>query len=342
MSNIYHDHLNQLRSIKTNAIPAVSLYVPLKWSDFLPGKIYSALLKAADELMAKSGHPKLEIVTPQWDRWAKQGTVTLALFHHNGVTTMIPLPTRMQPRVVVANSFHVKPIITASHEYVEALLLHFNDTGASLYRINPVGEVLVDSYLPSEILPKTDWPASSDRESIRDFLEFLQHEVKGSIEKTTKLLGVTGASFTELQSESFWKTTKLPVAFYSDSFRSAVPQDALSIVRLRLAKMINEKHTQSVSKAWNMPNDSVMQFSVEALLAKILNNEIKHLCVSLDCMYFGEIDSETGEVIVNDAQLNTTDDDILDDLVELAIDKGIEVSVVPKKYLPLGRSFVAS
>ena len=45
---------------------------------------------------------------------------------------------------------------------------------------------------------------------------------------------------------------------------------------------------------------------------------------------------------MNKSQLNASDDDVLDDLVELAIDKGVLVSVVPKKYLPTGRSFVAS
>lgn len=342
MSNIYHDHLDQLRSIKTNSHPAVSLYIPLKWSDFVPSKIFSALLKAADGLMAKDGYPKLEIMTPEWDRWIKQGTVTLAIFHHNGVTNLIPLPTRMQPRVVVAKSFHIKPIVTASQEYVDSLLLHFNEAGASLYRISSVGETLIDSYLPSEILPKSDWPARIDRTSLREFLEFLQQEVRGSILTTTKLIGVTGASFTELQSESFWKKIKLPVTFHEDSFRSLLPQNAFSIMRLRLAQIINERHTQSVVKALNDNQSVKNNISVKTLAPRILNKEIKQLCVSLDCMHFGEVDPQTGNVIVKKTQINSKDDDVLDDLIELAIDKGIEVSVVPKKYLPNGRSFIAS
>ena len=342
MSNIYHDHLDHLRSIKTNSQPALSLYVPLKWNDFAPAKIFTALLKAANGLMANSGHPNLEIMTPEWDRWMRQGTVTLAIFHHNGITNLIPLPTRMQPRVVVAKSFHIKPIVAASHEYVDSLLLHFNESGASLYRVNPVSETLIDSYLPSEILPKTDWPARLDRQSLREFLEFLQQEVRGSILSTTKILGITGASFKELQSDTFWKKTNLPIAFYDDSFRIASPQNAISIMRLRLAQIVNERHTQSVMKALNDNKALDDIYSVKYLAPKILQGEIKQLCVSLDCMHFGEVDPETGNVVMNKSQLNASDDDVLDDLVELAIDKGIVVSVVPKKYLPSGRSFVAS
>jgi hypothetical protein len=58
-------------------------------------------------------------MTPEWERWMKQGTVTLAFFHHAGVTNLIPIPTRMQPRVVVANSYHVKPFVTAADEHID-------------------------------------------------------------------------------------------------------------------------------------------------------------------------------------------------------------------------------
>jgi hypothetical protein len=342
MSNVYHDHLEHLRSIKMGNYPAVSMYIPLKWADFSPGKIFSALVKAADGLLAKSGYPKLDLSTPEWERWTKQGTITLAVFHYAGVTNLIPIPTRMQPRVVVANSFHVKPIVTAAHEYIDALLLHFNESGASLYRINPVGEILIDSYLPSEVIPKNDWPSKIDRSLLREFLEFLHQEVRGSIQGTTKILGITGSSFTELRSESFWKKTKLPISYLDDSFKVSVPQNAFSIMRFRLSQIVNEKHSQAVLDALKAGPESQDGLSVRVLGTKILNKEINHLCVSLDDMHFGELDFKTGEVIVNKTQKDSKDDDLLDDLVELAIDKGVKVSVVPKKYLPNGKSFVAS
>jgi hypothetical protein len=342
MSNIYNDHLEQLRHIKLGNAPAISMYIPLRWTEYTPGKIFSALIKAADGLLERNGYPRLELSSPEWERWTKQGTITLALFHSGGFTNLIPIPTRMQPRVVVANSFHVKPIVTAAHEYIDALLLHFNESGASLYRINPVGESLIDGYLPSEVLPKYDWPSRIDRASRVEFLEFLRQEVRGAMYTTTKILGITGASFSELRSESFWKKTSLPLLFLNDSFKVAVPQNAFSIMRLRLSQIVYEKHSQSVSEALRAGPDSLDELSVRVLGIKILNKEINHLCVSLDDMHFGELDFKTGEVKINKTQKDSSDDDLLDDLVELAIDNGIKVSVVPKKYLPKGRSFVAS
>lgn len=113
-------------------------------------------------------------------------------------------------------------------------------------------------------------------------------------------------------------------------------------MRLRLAQIVNERHTQSVMKALNDNKALDDIYSVKYLVPKILHGEIKQLCVSLDCMHFGEVDPQTGNVVMNKSQLNASDDDVLDDLVELGIDKGILVSFIPKKYLPSGRSFVAS
>jgi len=345
MSNIYHDHLDHLehlRSIKIGSSPAISMYIPLRWTDLPPGKVFSALVKVADSLLLKEGHPKLIINHTDWERWEKQGTITLGIFYHAGVTTLIPLPIRMQPRVVVADSFHIKPILAAASEYMDALLLHFNERGASLYRINSAGETLVDSFLPAETKPKFDWPSRIDKSSLHEFLEFLILDVKGSIKNCTKILGITGSGFSELRSELFWKKAGLPIVFLDESFKSDSPQNSFSIMRLRLSLFVNEKHSQAVLKAIKTNSSFEISSSVKGLGEDILNKKINHLCVSLDDMHFGELDSTTGQVIVNKSQFNSRDDDLLDDLVELAIDNGIKVSVVPKKYLPNGRSFVAS
>jgi hypothetical protein len=342
MKNIYHDHLEQLRSIEIGESPALSMYVPLKWSDYDPKKIFSALLKVAEGLKQKNGENKFEINQPDWDRWIKQGTSTLALFHHAGVTHLIPIPIRMQPRVVVANSFHIKPILTAANVNIDALLLHFNEQGAHLYRVNSFSESLIDSYLPREVLAKYDWPVTLTRNSTREFLEFLNLEVKGSIKRTTKLFGITGADFSELRSESFWEKCRLPITYLNDSFKAKSPENGFSILRLKLSKLINDKHTQTINEILGSDSSFKDDESLKTLGEKILNKKINHLCVSLDDLQFGELDSTTGQITLNKNQKSTKDDDVFDDLVELAIDNGIKVSVVPKKYLPNGRMFLAS
>lgn len=341
MVNIYHEHLEHLRKMKSSESPAVSLFIPLRWADFPSGKIFSALTKAADKLLLNDGHQKLNLQTPEWERWLAQGTVTLAIYHHKGVSHLIPLPTKMQPRVVVADSFHIKPIVAASHEYVDALLLHFHENGASLFRIHPAGENLLDRYLPSEIVPKQDWPHHLERQSLREFLEFLLQEIRGSLKLSTKFVAITGTGYPELRSELFWRRLKLPVTFLDESFKFSTPQNSVSITRQKLFQIINDIHSDFVMSAL-LDRGLEQDENLMQLAPKIIRREIRKLCVSLDCMQFGQLESKTGEITINRIQQSSNDDDLLDDLIELAIDRGIEVRVVPKKFLPKGRSFIAS
>jgi len=64
--------------------------------------------------------------------------------------------------------------------------------------------------------------------------------------------------------------------------------------------------------------------------------------VSLDDLHFGEFNQWTGEAKVHRGQQNTRDDDLLDDFAELALRNGIEVRVVPRKFLPHGKSFIVA
>lgn len=341
MRNIYHDHVDRLRSLSFSSGAGVSLYVPLRDTEISSGRVFAALLNVANDLLQKSGRPKMVIPQPEWNSWTRQGAVTLAIFHFGVTTEIIPLAIRLPPRVVVAKSFHVKPLLAAAQEYVEAMLLHFHDGGADLYRVNTVTEQLVDSYLPSELSPKADWPSKLSRGSVREFLEFLKEEVTGSVRQTTRLLGVTGNDYTELQNTSFWGTAKMPVIFLPDPFRARDPQNAFSILRLRLSRIIHDAHAARVAKATEGPG-RFDDLNVQNLGVKIVNAEISKLCVSLDNMVFGELDPLTGEVSIHRTQQDASDDDLLDDMLELAIDRGIEVSVVPKKHLPSGKLFVAS
>ena len=220
MINNFHGPLEQLRIMKTNNNPAVSIFIPLKSAFSTPCKIFTSLVKAADNLLTKDGYPKLNLHTPDWDLWLRQGTVTLGVFYHNGISHLTPLSTKMQPRVIVADSFHVKPIIGASHEYVDALLVHFNESGASLFRVHTAGETLLDTYVPSGFVSKSDWPNHLGKETLLEYLEFLQNEVRGYIRDSTRFVGITDSGQSKLLSEIFWKKVKLPIYFFKDSFKA--------------------------------------------------------------------------------------------------------------------------
>jgi hypothetical protein len=84
-----------------------------------------------------------------------------------------------------------------------------------------------------------------------------------------------------------------------------------------------------------LENDQLYKVSekddFEVIKQKIKAKSFKTLIVSLDDMLFQE---GGGIKNISSYQKNHRDDDVLDDLVELAIQQRIKVGVVPKQYLP--------
>lgn len=339
MSNIYHKHFLNLSSVEGSGEPLVSMFIPIRYMDFPQSKIYSYLVKAANLLLSRDNYPKLNLEHPDWSRWIRQGAVTLAIYRGGGTTTMIPLPIKMPPRVVVANSFHVKPLLAAGVCVQEALLLHFSEVGASLYRVSSGEEKLLDTYLPSRTKLKGTWITELARDEIIEFLEFLKMEVMSYTQSTTRFLAVSGHRDSLLISREFWKDSGLAIIEVMDSPKSIEPSNGIAMTRLKLSHEINGSFNREVQLVMG---EAAVSPPLSELGKMILKKEISRLCVSLEDMQFGELCPITGEAIERESQHSTKDDDLLDDLIELAVKQKLQVSVVPKKFLPTGRTYVAS
>lgn len=340
MKNIYQRHLDSLFGIEFKGEPFVSLFIPLRYTEFPQSRMFNYLIKAANLLLTKEGYPKLEMEHPDWGRWLKQGTVTLAIYKANGLIWHIPLPVKMPPRVVVADSFHVKPLLAASICQQEAMLLHFSEVGASLYRVSSGEEKLIDTYLPTSSRLKGTWLWKLSRIEWHEFLDFIKLEVKGHSEFTTQFLTISG-DFDQLSfPREYWRDLKFPVHEVKDSPRVLYPTNSLAMTRIRLAEEINGSFSRQVRMIIDEVSGPVPD--IAELGERILKKEIKRLCVSLEDMHFGDLNDLTGRAVEKESQANTKDDDILDDLIELALREKVQVSVVPRKFLPAGRTYIAS
>lgn len=341
MMNVYEKYLFQLQALPQRDESRVSIFIPIRWGESSPEVLFRALVKTADSLLLKEGRSRLSLSTPDWERWKTQGTVTLALYIGAGVVHAIPLPLHMPPRVVVAETFHIKPLIASAQGVIHGLHLHFHEMGASLYRVNAGDTILIDTYLPSKTHRRGDWTAILDRSDILEFLEFLKAEVRGARNPQTRVLGISGFSETLFRSPGIWKGIKLQILEIDESPHKLHPEKAIGEVRVHLAREINQTYTNQVLKVL-LSRDELTDPDLSNLGTKILKREINRLCVSLEDVHFGVLNPETGVAVMTRAQTGVRDDDILDDLVELAMKNGVEVSVVPKVHLPLGKTYIAS
>jgi hypothetical protein len=106
--------LKQLRTlIKASAQEGglVSIYLPVQLFDQHPELSFQRLWNEALELLKKAHHPLPARPHIPWVQLHQQKTQGIAFFYSKQGVTLIPLSESVPSRVVVATSFHLKPLI---------------------------------------------------------------------------------------------------------------------------------------------------------------------------------------------------------------------------------------
>ncbi|MFP5458386.1 MAG: hypothetical protein ACLGG7_06610 [Bacteriovoracia bacterium] len=337
MRSQYSRQLTQLSGLARHSGPKVSIFLPLTKLLVSEQKILSGLVATANRLIG-SGGPRLVVSLNNVERWRMQGAATLAIYCCGIERIIVPLPFPMEPRVIVADSFHVKPLVAAYQNYTETVLVHFHHWGATLYRVSETEAEKIDTYLPPG--PETEglWHDTIGADGLRNFVAFIQQQLIVHCGQYTSMLAVTGHGVDLLQSRGLWKSVGVPVLFMEDSWNTLVPERSLVAIRRMVAQQIERLHAKDVSAV--VEKSTVTSY--DELVRRIHAREIATLIVSLDDLQFGRVDPQTGKAHLSKQQMSATDDDVLDDLLELAIKKGIRVRVIPRTHLPAGVSFLAA
>ncbi|MBY0517627.1 MAG: hypothetical protein K2P81_11995 [Bacteriovoracaceae bacterium] len=339
MKNLQYDLL-ELQKYANSQAPLTSIFIPMKMNLVPFAIIFKTLTDVANKLREKDGYPIMKFETPLWERWKITGAHSIAIYYTDKMIKIVPLSMKVQPRVIVAKSFHVKPIVACIESHQENMLLHFHNSGATLYRISVDSDEIIESYIPSSTQKRGLWFENISKSTLNEFLLFIKRDVIEASNGKEKFITITGLESSALSNEKFWADLKLPVIYMPDSLNSGYPRNAIALSRMRLLKNVDSYFTDLVSDYSKTAKSSDLDLTM--VCSKIINQEISKLYVSLEDIYFGEIDPVTGFTKLNKSQKNTKDDDILDDLVELAIGKGINVHVVPRRFMPEGRALLVS
>lgn len=337
-----NENLENLKLISKAGKTCVSIFIPINKSYTPPEKALDRLLKKANRILAHDGKEPIQIDRSALTRVLNKNITSLAVYNSDNHTLLIPIPFDMEANVVVASSFHIKPLIAARNWCVESLLVHIHYNGATLFRIKANHDIKVESYIPSGFTLSPEWPRAISRQGIKQFVELIKDDLKSFINESTQYIGITGSEYSIFQHKSIWEDLEKPVLFFNDSFFHDYPSLALASLQRKIFLSIEKNHEQStrasLCKTWGFEKyDCIYELTQE-----IMRGNIKNLCISLEDMNYGVFDRVRGILRINQSQMCSTDDDLLDDLLEFAMEKGINVSVVPKDFMPSRVSFIAS
>lgn len=341
MNRFFNRQMNQLNElaakdeVKTSImLPLVNLLVPEQ-------KLLGGLISTANNLIGKN-KKRINLNTGNLDKWRKKGALSLAIYHCGDEAIYFPLPFHMEPRVIVADSFHIKPLLAAINGHTEAILVHFHNWGATLFRVSENNVDRIDSILPANKDTHTIWHYDMSKEGIVDFINFIQQELIVYAGQQTSLIAITGNGNDYIQNRSLWKPMGIPLLFMEESWRSIYPEKAIAVLKRLLNQQVERMHSQEVEQILTKEHITNQHSNFDHLLDKVLNKKVSELIVSLDDIQFGTIDIKSGKTILFKKQNGSYDDDILDDMVEIAIQRGIKVKVVPRTFMPSGLTFIAA
>jgi hypothetical protein len=250
----------------------------------------------------------------------------VAIFVSRKLIKIIPLPFGVPTRVIVSKSFHIKPL-KYLEDFQSATIVHFDEKGANFFQMNIDGIKHIDTILPPSVCspPLDYWPYKLNREDTKNFISIIGRELPKD-----GLVIISSAPKGLMSAKEVWK--KFTPHCHLDTFdfgasRSRVFEEIKRMVRfyqLKLKKNLMEEF-QSAGKVYTDPQE---------ILAELTQGKISRLCVALEAMKWGVIDSKTQSITYRRMQTDHLDEDILDDLIEYGLKSGIKVYVFSSSELP--------
>jgi hypothetical protein len=260
----------------------------------------------------------------------------IAIFRKEDSFRMINLPVDVEHITVVADSYHVKPLLKWTQNTRQFVWIDFRGQDCRVCVGDELQVRMLDvfRFRPEGSDLKRDVDMSLLTESILDLNSSNKHGrgvpvfLTGDLEvcKTpSKILRRSGISVKYLR-----------YVAESDSHDKVVERIRRYLSRQAIQRLANAIREFQVAGAMNTAAKSISQIAKLAVKGKV-----KKLMVAEDYQMFGKINRETGDLNVTPVQMDHTDDDLLDDIAQQVIASGGEVLVTSQQWIPGNRPAIA-
>lgn len=273
----------------------------------------------------------------------------LGIFRTKNSFRVLSLPIEVQTTCIVADTFHVKPLLKWMQTDREFIFLGIESNTATLYQGNLHIFKEIDTIVfPNLILNFTKKNALEDchskmvrQENLREAMEWingwvmnLTNEVRprlfvaGKRELTSVLLGM-------MQYENM---VSLPICA---SFSSSRATRICAEIRSVLKNEIRKDFEKTILEFYYAIDLGLARGSIYTIAKAAVEGKIRKLLISEQNKIFGKMNRKNGEISIHGADTDHEDDDILDDLAQTVLANGGEVIMAPIGIIPQGRPILA-
>lgn len=242
----------------------------------------------------------------------------VAVFINSKIRCFVPIFSCDEELFVVSTSFHIKPLIKVHQRNKDVALLHFTSTDVKLFQVNMKNLVLLDIFKPP-----------SDEQDYLNIDRFVSNLLS---EK--KLLLVFSGNPESIKS---FKKLSLYGNIFDTPLVSTSKNNGRDLIR-HIFKHIEPYFRRLESKAANRFINAKKQgrliTDTHEIFSHAINGEIKILFIAEDIKLWGYLDTHRNKILVHNRQMDSFDEDILDDISEIVLKFKGSVVVLPQSKMP--------
>jgi hypothetical protein len=346
--------------------PRLSLYLPThrRHPDWKQDPVrFRALLHQAEQLLttrykSRDAQAFLEPLRKlEGDRHWEHSLDGLALFRSEGATAAYRLPMTVPEIVVVAETYHTKPLLRFLRSNGRYLVLAVSQNAVTLYEGSPFGAGPVNLHGVPKSLQEALGVPEHERTFESSYMRgaVFHGQGPGKELKKEELLRYFNAIDRGLH--EYLREERVPlllaaVKYYHPIYKLANRYPDLLDVGLEgnyeraNADQIHAEAWPLVSRAFESRVDTWVERYNERKGSGLASDRIEEIAVAavtgrVQCILVAEeesvwgiLDRKTGSIETRDRQRDTEDADVLDDISEEALKRGGEVYVIPRSRMP--------
>jgi hypothetical protein len=329
--------------------PCVSIYLPRQNSSHTVAQRkfrLIRLLKQAERLITQDYGPvrAKQFVTEFWrcdpTRLVEQYGLSIAFFHDQDFTGAIPLPMEVEERVVVAQSFHIKPLLAWLQSAPPFWLISLSTHQVRLFEGNP-WEIKLREVIEHASGSGEPTRGTLTKEQVRQFFLRAEEGLHPILREDRHPIVIAGVAWLHPIYRRISRDPDLVAhAIYGNVERWGEEKLRLAAFET-LSKLLDRAKKEAIAEferlAWTgNASDDLVEVARAAVKGRV-----RKIILASDQMLWGKLHPKSGNITLHPHQLDTQDDDILDDLAEIVLANGGKVLCVPSQDLPTGSPVAA-
>jgi Bacterial archaeo-eukaryotic release factor family 3 len=279
----------------------------------------------------------------------------IAIYHNEDFTGIVRITTNVSDLVVAAQSFHLKPILRSLQYHRNYYLLALRSRCADLFLVTPDGHTKLDrvewNAPVGSQLAETAKGAQGKLLKVRRGKNLnknagenfgpLNQALKGHFEQKQFPLMISGPSHLH---EAFRGSSEYSYIMQQGLEGDTEYLDEKALLGLSgqvFEQFLLENDKHAAANFLEASNVGAASTNIAEIAVAAARGQVKSLLIAEDTHVWGLLDRTNGAIEILSEKEDATSDDLLDDLAELTLQKGGNVTVLPSAQMPHGVSIAA-